>query len=62
MIRLLLLTLAVSAARPREDSRTVWDDEEDARETALEEAGLMDGDTGAESDAGPAGQATPLEE
>ncbi len=40
MIRLLLLTLTLSAARPRPESRTVWDEEEDARAAALEAAGL----------------------
>ena len=54
MTRLLLLTVMVSALRPREDARTVWDEEEDARMVAIEEAGLLDEDI-------EAGSATPAD-
>lgn len=53
MTRLLLLCVALCAARPRGDSHTVWDEEEDARAAALEEGWLGDDLAGTAPNAEP---------
>lgn len=50
MIRLLLLALALAVSVDGPGDHTVWEDEDAAREAALDEAGILDDESATEVD------------